>query len=75
MKLLNDGNTTVSQAVVTIQRSPPVQRAARRYLGQACELVGTYVVTAADQALGKVINRAEGTTKYLVLGRSLKRML
>ncbi|MGB1343287.1 MAG: DUF7507 domain-containing protein [Pseudomonadales bacterium] len=62
--LLNDGNTTLTEAVVTDSTISPASKTCNTLLpGQSCELVGTYVVTADDQNAGKILNQAEGTTK------------
>ncbi|MDA0958229.1 MAG: OmpA family protein [Proteobacteria bacterium] len=62
--LLNDGNTTLTEAVVTDNLISPSSKTCTTLLpGQACELVGSYTVTEADQAAGAIINKAEGTTK------------
>ena len=61
--LLNDGNTSLTNAVVTDPLIAPSSKTCTTLLpGQACELVGFYTVTAADQEAGSVLNKAEGRT-------------
>ena len=62
--LLNDGNTTLTDVVVTDPLIEPASKTCAALLpGKRCDLEGTYLVTLADQQAGKIKNFAEATTK------------
>ena len=61
--LLNDGNVTLTNAVVSDPLIEPASKTCAVLLaGKSCDLVGTYLVTLADQQAGKIINTAEAST-------------
>ena len=61
--LLNDGNATLTNAVVTDPLIEPSAKTCATLLpGKSCDLVGTYLVTFADQQAGIIENFAEATT-------------